>query len=79
MQLTPGETYGFRYRPVGKTNRRHVNLKFQYLSESSNGDISVTFAGADTGFKSFRLDQIEFDKPRRKKRIAKVMTYDGEY
>ncbi len=67
MQLIPGQYYGFKYLPVGHTKRRHVNLAFQYLSESSKGEISVTFAGADTGFKSFRLDQITFDKPRKKR------------
>lgn len=67
MQLTKGERYTFKYTPVGKTNRRTVTLVFQYSTESVNGDISLTFAGTDTGFKSFRPDQIEFVKPRRKR------------
>lgn len=66
MMFTAGETYGFKYLPPGKTNRRHVKMIFQYATESASGDISLTFAGSTTGFRSFRADQIQVDRPKHK-------------
>jgi hypothetical protein len=72
MELTPGKEYGFKYLPPGHTNRKHVKMCYQYATTSANGSVSLTFAGSTTGFRSFRLDQIEFDKPRRKRTVVRL-------
>lgn len=68
MQLESGTVYGFRYKPVGHSNSRHVYLEFKYSTESSDGKLSLTFAGPATGYKSFRPEQITFDKPKKGRR-----------
>lgn len=78
MRLEPGKEYGFKYLPPGHTNRKHARMVFKYASTSSNGSVSLTFTNHTQGFRSFRLDQIEFDKPKRKHRVVRMNDYKND-